>query len=207
MPGLNGNDIVEFRLAGTLFGQKVLNVFHYRVEFDSGLPTYAQAIKAAADGFGVGTNNPTLALLACACAAYTLDGIWAQRIYPTRDRGYYSAFALPGTNAGTCGSGNQSATIEKWSWVGTRHGIGATHVPGVPQESQVDGKWNNAYTTLLTALAGKIATPYSPPTDTACVMTPVILNRAAKAASVALNGTSVQSTVRVMRRRTIGVGK
>lgn len=207
MAGINAGNVIEYRLQGRLFGQITLNTFHYYVQFDSSLPTYSQSIQAAANGFSTGTNNPTLALLAAQTAEFTLDGIWAQRIYPTRDRAFFSSLSLPGVNTGTCAAPNQAATIEKWSWEGGRHGIGSLHIPGVPVEQQLLGLWTNTYRTILETVATRMKANYAPPTDTPCIQLPVILNRANKPNSKELQGTTVQGTVRVMRRRTIGVGK
>jgi hypothetical protein len=207
MAGLNSSDIVEVKVIGTLFNQRTLNVFHYRIEADSGEPVYADAITAFANGFDAGTQSPVLAMLACQCPEYTLVGCSAQRVYPTRDRAYFSASGLPGTYAGECTQTNLAATIEKWSWTGGRHGIGSMHLPATPTEAQVAGSWVGPYLTLLASIAARLKLPYTPSEDPDCVAQPVIYNRINKSASLPLQGATVKPTIRVMRRRTVGVGE
>lgn len=206
MAGLNSFDLVQTTFIGKLFEQEVLNVFYYRIGTPSTSSNYMVAIKNWAQYAGSGTTSMAPVLLACQAPEYTLMGIRAQRVWPTRDRYYYQVLDLPGTHADACTSPNQSAVIERYSAGGNRKSVGSTHIPGVPSTAMDEGRWTAGYRTLLQAVADRMLIDHITTLET----TEGHLEITGKTSMGVTNpvvGSIVKDTVRVMRRRTIGVGR
>lgn len=206
MAGINAGDVVQFKLYGRIFEQQTINVFNYVCTDASVQSTYLAAIQNATEFFASGTNNPTLAIIAAACPQWTLEYITGQVVAPMRMRFWKHTVNEPGTFDGVCESPNQAATIEKWSSVGGRKGVGSTHLAGVPTNGMEDGRWGAAYLAALVTVGNRIKSIYDPALGGG-VYVPIITGKTFTPANLFIQGTIVQSTVRVMRRRTIGVGR
>jgi hypothetical protein len=205
MAGLNENDIVEVTMIGSLFGQTIRNVFHYRVLTASSAITYVQAAFHIAQNFDAGPDSPGLPILAASAPQYVWDKTRVQRISPTRDVYVESTVALPGTNE-VATTSNVSSVITKRGGLGNRHNIGSVHIAAPPTAAQVAGKWNAAYMLKLEAVAGNMTKLLKWALD-GLELRMCIYNRKVAIESKLVEFTQPQDTVRVMRRRTLRVGE
>lgn len=205
MAGLNANDILAVTLKGTLFGQTVLSTFHYRVLVGSVETTYIPAAQAFADAFSAGVDNPTLAMLAAQSPQYTLDSIRVQRLFPARETYVDSPVGLPGTNANACTASNVAATISKRGPLANPHNKGGVHIPGVSALNATAGVWDAPFLTLLNEVALRMRAIYNVPLSLS-QSEMVIFNKGNPNISTTMVATTPQTTVRVSRRRTVGVG-
>lgn len=193
--------ILECTIRCTVNAQTTLSVFHYKLQDSLGLPDGDSAI----DAFNLEWNDTLDFVGAYAgCMAENVDLVQLvyQWIYPTR---YHRVIKAPSVlNGGlvdTCNAPNVAQVITRSGDIADRHGIGTTHVPGLGTGSYADGELLAGQKVLLDTLAGFMDDKYR--TDT---MFPVLYNRTNPAQSRVITRAAAQSTVRVMRRRTVGVG-
>jgi len=206
MAGLNTGDILQISFVGTLFSQRVLNVLHYRVTADSTSPSYVTAAGAVGFQMQSGVVTPGLAMLAAQGPEYNLDYIRVQKVNGTRLRYVDYAVNLPGTVAGNCTAPNIAATITKKTENGTRHGIGSLHLPGIPSNGYANGVLDATYKLLVDAISARLINPFTVQLETTQCQ-PILWSKSIDPVYHPLTNTVVQNTIRVMRRRTVGVGK
>lgn len=205
MPGLDTGEIVSVTFWGTLFAQRVMNVLHYRVTTPSTTDSYEVAAKKVGDAMHTGVVTPGLTMLAAMGSEYTMNEVRVQRVHPTRGRYVSSNVDLPGTHAGDCTSPNVSAVIIKKSASVSRHGLGTFHLPGIPETGYSAGFLTPAYQLLIDAISATLVNPTTVVGD-ALVVAPVIWTPADGEVYYPIIGTTVVSTLRIMRRRTVGLG-
>lgn len=205
MAGLNTGEIVSITFMGRLFGQRVMNVLHYRVTASSTDPTYEGAAYKLAAAMQVGTASPGLSMLAAQGPEYRLESIRCQLVHPVRERYVEYPVNNSGTNAGNCTSPNVSAVIIKKAAAITRHGLGTFHLPGIPETGYVAGALTGAYTTLMTTIAAKLLNDVTPVLEVLTVQ-PVLWTPADGIVYFPLVTAYVIPTLRIMRRRTVGLG-
>jgi hypothetical protein len=205
MAGLNTGDIVEVTMIGSLFGQTIRNVFHYRILNESTAVTYVQAAFAFAADFDAGTDSPGLAILSASAPEYRWKTTRVQRLFPQRDTYVETTVDLPGTST-TCTTSNLAAVITKRGALGNRANIGSVHIAAPPAAGQIDGTWYSTYLTKLQAVAACMTTLYTVPLETMDARM-VIYHRKNPELSAQVEFTQPRDTVRVMRRRTLRVGE
>lgn len=205
MPPVAVGDIIQVTMKGRANDQTTLTVFHYQtVVAPSGTDGVVQ-IKNFADGFDAGIQSPGPALLQCISETWTWESTRAQNIYPNRQIYVDSLVDLPGIRPDTCTAQNVSAVITKRGAFAGRRYIGSTHIPGI-----ASGDYNNGLLTpdlkgLMALAAQRYKLPYTP-TLGGGEYRMIIFNRANPALSLGIEATTVQPELRVMRRRTVGLG-
>lgn len=202
---INAGEIIEVVYEGTLLGQKILNTLHYKVTVPSGTPSVLTALGFFGATFTGGSVSPTLAFLNCLPQNYTLDRIRFQKITAPRSIASYKNIGLPGTRPVNVESSNQAIVISKRAEVAGRHNIGSLHLAGVAQQDMDMGKVGFSLLAQMSILASKMAN-LVPATGDPLEAVPVILNRLNPALSELLYQPYPQTTVRTMRRRTVGLG-
>lgn len=129
-----------------------------------------------------------------------------QTIKPQR----YVSRTYPSTIQGNLATGNQTnlaAVITRRAVLAGRRYIGGVHIP-LPDSNAVavSGVLTNVYKTVLAALSLKMFQAFNLPVGGSTVdLFPLIYHRGTGGYSD-VNDAIVQPTVRVMRRRTVGVG-
>jgi hypothetical protein len=206
---LQVDDLFYVTFKGRLFGQRMLNTFYYAcfqlpIVNITRWTAYSQLRDTliAADGLKE-------KLLACIAPQYTLEAIRLQIVSPIRLAFREFQDGASGNHADQCDTPNIAASVERRCELADRHGVGRIQVPGCPTSAQNAGVWKDPYITKLNALATVLAqdVDYSagaawhpslafsdglvPPTWTS---SPII-------------GAEAKSTIRVMRRRTVGEGE
>lgn len=198
------NDKVRLTVIGTLFGQSIQNVFDYQILVNSTQGDTSIALADMAQAFFQGTN-PGLSMLACQSPQYVNTGVRAQVITPARSRFILDPTGEPGTHPSDCTVPNIAATITKYGPFGTRSNIGSTHIAGIPDGVVSAGTFVPAYQTLLNTFASRFTNIFTVPAETTEARM-VIFQTATPLNTRAVVQAVARTTVRTMRRRTLGVG-
>lgn len=193
--------ILEASIQGRSAGQLTLSVFHYVLDTPGGVADGAAEI----DAFNLEWNTSLdfVGVYADCCSTeFAIENIVYQWIYPNR---YRRVIKTPAETAGTVSQPsfppNVSGAITKQADVATRHGIGTLHMPGVPNGSNDDGYVTISQKARYGALGTFLSAPYRTST-----LFPVLYRRLAPNASAVVTAATVRDTMRVVRRRTVGVG-
>lgn len=193
--------ILEATIQSVLFSQTCLSVFHYQLSDSLGLPDGDAAI----NGFNTEWNDLldfVGAYAGCCSQELAFVNIVYQWVYPTRyHRVLKTPVVLLGEVANPSEPPNVAQVVTRSADKANRHGIGTTHIPALPQTTWTAGSLNDGQYNLLNVFAGFQANKYV--TNT---MIPVLYNRANPAQSLPVTAAIPRRTVRVMRRRTVGVG-
>ncbi len=200
-------DILELKILGTLLNQRVMTVLHYRIaSYVSSAPevTDTGAILDEIIGGTVGAT-PLASILDCQADNYARNTCTLQKVAPTRsiyiDRGAPGV----GTIADSCTLPNVSGVMTKRGAAGGRRGIGGMHFPGLPPSMYTDGSITAAYGVLMIAAQANLLAVLTT-TLPAATLVPVIYNPGATPNHQDIAILEIQTTVRTMHRRTVGLG-
>jgi len=206
MPDIAVGNIVQVRIEYECLGQKDLSVLHWRVK---------QA-NAGVELFSFLKNNVTTELVEpgglCELLTVTMSNqckvsaAVAQVIKPIRYRHVARACNWVGQEAFVIGTNNLACAVTQSGILAGRGKSGRTSVPGRAQKWQVDGKWEAAVTTQLQTVFDQWRTVDWTPATSGVTMEPIIYNPSTGAINL-VTACLPQSTIRVMRRRTLGVGQ
>lgn len=201
-------DCIEVRIETTLAGQKCFNVLHYSVSSTGGggPVTDGQAyLQALAAEIMTGATNICAKMRARQTQAAVITTVFAQKILTPRYRSVRVNSAVTGSIDDTPASPNLSRTLSKLSEIAKRGATGSFHLAGFPQADYTAGVFPPAVAAgdgqLMTAILQSQA-----PVPGSAVLTPIILQRRPTVAYNNIEGMVSQPTVRVMRRRTVGLG-
>lgn len=205
--------ILEVSYAGKLAGQKTLTVLHYSLTALAPGPTVdGDLITAAAAGTVFNLEGPGGILaeyLECISQDFELSRIRYQWVNPVR---YSYIEEIPvtalGLFVGASMPPNIAAVVGKRNDSTGRLNRGSVHLPGVPVVAVEDGLLTSPATSRYADYGSIIkqshALTFSGGTAT---ITPVIYHAAVPSASPSFNAFIVMPEVRIMRRRTVGVGE
>lgn len=205
MPVQAVGDIILISFDGVMLNQRLNSSFRYKVGSVVGGPTnnaFAAAIEAAI----IAAGNLVPKFLACCPPSYLLNFIWVQTIAPVRVQ--KSIFSL--SNVGTFGfdasTANVATVITRRGDLANKHNVGSLHVPNANLDTNASGGTisanqltanNTLGTQMLQAITvGALGSIF-----------PVLWNGGPTTNSTSITSTQSQLTTRVMRRRTVGVGK
>lgn len=203
---ITNNQVYRVTYDLTMFGQKLMNTFSYRVGVIGSEPdtdTLCDNIETVLSGL----TNLEAKYRACLPPQVTIANTWIQVIYPTRIRKKVYVRNLAGLWTGVALTANTAVSIERFGAVANRHNIGRVQLPSGDDVTSMNNGLvaAGAYTTALTALATQI--PANLSTIGGTVMNPVLVQSPVNANYNYITGANLQPTMRVMRRRTVGVGK
>lgn len=204
-------DIYVITSRGSAFGQTVLGTYHYSITTITGTPTELQVatefltqVRGGPGGVGQLENT----LLPMMPPDYTLNEWWAQKIEPVRFRKAIYGRNVVGTHASSTEANNQAAVLTRVCEFAGRPFVGGLHVGPIPQAATVqdNGLVAAAYNTLLQNHAVKVVLPINGTIAATFTAVPILYHRTTH------NGTPItaafpQSSLRVMRRRTLFLGK
>lgn len=204
---LPANSVIECAFVGRLSGQRVLNLFHYRVLTPA--PTTVtpaaeldQLLAILADP-GVGSIKGFY--LAAVPNNYTLEQITVQGIRPIRLRRQFTPINEAGFG-GTATTPNVQASITAVTNFGGRDQVGGQRVPASPTNA-TGGNWTGPYVSTL----GNLASAWKQDVDNVGLGSKyrrVIFHRKQQGVNewTDIQDMFPQPTSRVIRRRTVGVG-
>lgn len=202
-------DIVVLTIFSTWNSQRYLNVLHYQCKnlpMDTHYALCMNDLIAAVQSDAVTSIVPKLAL--CMGVDASITEVRAQRVYPTRDYYISDNTVIQGGGVDQCTAGNLSAVITKQSTHVGRGRSGSFHVPAIPESAYASGFITANYLQLLEPLAENIDVTQVSGAGGNDVWGPGMFNPnlGALANWSDIARVKIQDTVRVMRRRTVGVG-
>jgi hypothetical protein len=198
------NDIVEISIEGKINDQQTISTFHYRVGSISGafpmfgqLAAFLTALRADDKLFNSYQH----------VTSDQLDrlNMYAQVIYPIRYR-YTNDEAPDETGAvdSLAFPPNVQASITRAAERAGRRYVSHLAVPAVPIGAIVDGKVTDAYKLDLLSLANEMVASYVLPSG--AELNPVIFHPQFSPIFDQITFAFPQTTSRVQRRRTVGLG-
>lgn len=189
------------------FEQHLMSTFVYGVSSLTPPVTQAQAFavlhtKVTGVGGLITTYRNVL------CPEFLVSSVWYQVISPSRYAKYEftSGLGLGTFAAGAASSANQAAVILRRGDGASRKQISTLHVPiGQDSDCQANGGIGGGIETPLDTLASQLKDSITTAT-TVIQFDPVINNGPNATDFTPITITSVKPWVRVMRRRTVGLG-
>jgi len=140
-------------------------------------------------------------------STFLFDEVRCQGWYPQKTTQVKTTIGLTGSHSGACSTANVSISVQKITETYGRKGIGRTAFAGIPidvmEEGRFFGSYLNSWNLAYGAFRGQITIPSGGGVYNWCIFN----------AGPAQPGGSIvtahfpQPTVRVQRRRTVGVGK
>lgn len=209
--GLAVGDIVSMSFSGVCLGQRILLTHNLRVTTAaSGSTTVQQDLTALAEY--VDPAQPARigeAYLACMPSNYTLSYVQTQALYPTRSAYWREVYGEVGTFDGPAATApNLAGVITLGTALAGRRQIANKHVgplsPDGYNAGLIGATQLAAFETFASYLRAIIAIP------TSCTYTPIVYHRTGDGPAAKFDNvtrSTIQNTVRVMRRRTVGLGE
>jgi hypothetical protein len=198
------NTVWQMTFRYAMNGQILLNTFHY-VQKTSSVADYV--------AYAIAFNSQIVALGALKdkikdvlCNTCQLTNIIYQPIKPIRYQAVVAVVGENGTMLGDPLPQNVGQTIERRGIVANRHNMGSLHLPPPSVAGVSGGLLTGIQITNLNIVAAALLLVIAPPL-TPAVMVPYLIPRDPDSPYVPLASAAAQTTVRVLRRRTVGVGK
>lgn len=204
------DDIFLVTTVGECADQTILNTFYYRID-ELGvapLPTDLQAQSILADAlFGVADILKS-AFLDCLPQNYTLNDVWVQKVFPARYRKTVESQAAEGTILADALATNLAAVVSRFGIEANRHNIGGVHIGPVPTgtDYQIDGQITGTYKSKLITLGGAMLEEVDLLGSNKIKWVPTLFAATGTPVHADIMTTVAQNTLRVMRRRTVGLG-
>lgn len=201
--------LIEVRVTTEVAGQSCLNVLHYTVRAGAAPitngPAYLDAINVLA------LNDDGLWPLVLRMTGRMADpavirSVASQAVFPTRYRAVTRTSDRPGVAEEPAMPPNVALTITKATDSGARGSTGAFHLAGAPLSAATAGRWSLGYIGGTATLASLLFASFTP-VDGLGTLDPVLWRRTPPGGTRPVVTTIIQPTVRVMRRRTVGVGQ
>jgi hypothetical protein len=206
MPSLAVGDVCLVTYRGSLNSQRILNTFVYGVQAFTGTPDQSLALDALVAKLNT-TGNLTDKYLNCVPADYTLAQIWAQVIRPLRWAKHIYPQGTAGNGGNASVTSNLAMSITRRGARGRRKDVSSLHVPVSGDVSEVNGGFLQTGILISgNALALQLRTLVATTTP-AVDWVPVIFNGPTFIDVTPITAAFAQDTVRVMRRRTVGLGE
>jgi len=205
---LSAADIFQVKFEGSFGNDDVQNVFYYAVTSVSGAAQSSQASFTALDAVLKAPAGLANLMLLLSPTQYSLDNIRYQVIKPVRQVAYPIQAGLNGLNTFDTLAGNVAFCLTKRGDRAGRKYISTTHVIGTTDPAiMAAGSLTGAAITLAENIASFMKNTIS---FTAggidYVVAPVIYHPSDPLNPTPITSVLVQSTTRVMRRRTVGLG-
>jgi len=205
MANLTAGDRVLVTIVGQYLGQTTMNTYPYVVDTAPVVPVpYATAMAALNTALDAGD---TLANTQRGCCPQNWIHVstWCQVIYPTRLRKFAFAHDGPGLFAETDSfTANLQASIERYSEETGRREQGAVRIPiGTDVTCIEDGSVTPELFTALVLHSVQMKTPL---TVSGYSLVPLVGVGKPIESSLKVFGCEAKRTVRVIRRRTLGLG-
>lgn len=203
------NSVLELSFRGVVDGQRTLTIRHYTnaVAVPPGVPdrlfleTFLNAVKPGG-AMDLGTDY-----LAVCAADFQLTAMRVQIVAPARLRFLEDPIGAAGTQAGNTQATNINGTITFRTDKSGRDQLGTIHPPALAEGTYANGLILPAFRDKLSALGDTLSGLVVLPGDMG-IWRPCIWHktRVGSAATDGITDYSVGDTVRVMRRRTVGLG-
>lgn len=212
---LDIGDLIEVKVNSSIFGQRIITTFPYRVREPSFAPNVNTLLQGIADYFMSGTVSPGLSFVACCPQNLNIDTITAQVVYPYRARFRTSVYNQPGTDPNDATSANSAGSVERATDFAGRSEVGRVSIPALAPANQVSGLISAGMLAKMSTLGSKMLNVWSNPLiDPLLELQPVIIHRKKNATTNhwEIVGASTctysrpQLEVRTQRTRNLGKG-
>lgn len=203
-------DIFQFRFLGQVNNQTTISVFNYVVSLITG-STLANDCADAINTRMTGAGGVAADALPVLPSNWSGAGVECQRVYPRVWRTVIRSqvWAPDGTNASVANTSNVSQCITRRTNGAGRSQVSDLHLPcPTATAAIINGYLSAAQQALLATYSVDLYQSFSVLTG-AVVLIPVIWHKAPPVAADyydAVTGVKVQTTVRTMRRRGVGLG-
>jgi len=178
MPALAVNDLVEMKIFGSIFNQRTITTFAYRVSTASTGTNMNTLLQGCADYFDNGAVAPGLAFYDCCAQNWESDYITAQTLYPVAYRAALSITGLPGTDPFDAVTANSAASIERATSLAGRGEQGRISIPAISPDRMADGLLTAPFIVKMQTLCEKMLNVWSNPLiDATLALTPVLVHR------------------------------
>lgn len=210
------NEIVEIKVLYRVNDQVCMNVLHYQAVGSTAGGTPFELTEGLLDDFIAITGSSVLDTMQDMMSNQAnIFDITGQGVWPTRFAVQHRAVDIDGENVNPVNAQNLAATIEKSGELGNRHNIGSFHLGGLPPGHFAAGELQAGSLGQLQSIADALKLHLVDGASTADWV-PVILNKSPIpntdpvryeiSGGTPISRTFAQSSARVMRRRTKGIG-
>jgi len=209
MPNAAVGDIAKVALYQTLYGQRVLNVFHYRLAEIVGTHPQSTVLQELATKFADETavNGVVNEMRSNVSEDLMFDLVRTQMVHPLPTVYRQSVIALPGLIAQPAGTSNVALSITLKTERFGRRGLGRKQIAGIDQAGYEGGFLTALSLTAFAVVGQAMELPIETTTGT-CVWVPVIYHGPSfEVPYDVVTDSVVQDTVRDMRRRTVRLGE
>lgn len=197
-------DIILVTVEARLNNQQVMTLFPWRVK--SGTSADGKGALSALNAVLLSDDGLVDTYQKCMSEDVKQVRVKSQKIHPNRFA-YIEQFS-PNPNglvAQDMMGPNTAVVVTRKGDGATRHDIGNVHLYGVPKSFTTDGEVNGtgtvAYNALQVNMTSEVTFGLAP-----LVIEPIIFNRTTPSASHVVTSAVLQFPLRVMRRRTVGLG-
>lgn len=203
------NDLFLMNAVGSVFGQRTILTNWYSINaINPGVAeTTVNTILLDAVRGGGGGDNYETKLRAVMPPEWTLDRWTVQKIHPVRYVSQSATRGVAGTHAASCETANQAAALTFSTILAGRNQISTKKIGPLPLGAtvQADGFLVAAYKTLLGSLGTGMETTIVD-AGTGLSAFASIAHRDPPGSYTIILAHQVGDTIRVNRRRTVGVG-
>lgn len=205
MPVLAVGDVIRVTWFNRLFAQRILMVCHLRC---TTAPTGTNILAQLDEITSVVNNNTTFPLQGLqplTAPDVSFDSVRAQRVSNPRSVYSEAAVGINGTHADQARTANVALSVEKRSLHPGRRGIGRIQVGGLPATKLANGMWDSTFVNDVNTWAQGWLDPL-PVQSLGGIYKWIIPTNGPVTSDDDIIALQAKSTVRDMRRRTVGVG-
>lgn len=184
--------------------QLILNTLHYEYDKPGGAPDYTVPCTELINLFQV-VGDLQSKVQAITVSTYQLVQWIVQPVYPDRLAPVVKPLGIFGNNSSPPAPQNVAAVVSKLSPIATRYGRGSWHQGGLASTDSVGGNITGAVVPLLNNVGQLISQERT--LLTSGLAHPILWNKKVPGRKVIIDNYRTETTSRVMRRRTVGVGK
>lgn len=201
-------DAIMVTLVGKFLGQTTMNTYPYRAHITTGAPP----VVGACQGLLTAINLPGGLVdthARCRPSNSVVDSLWAQDVRPIRWRAQKMAVSVPGLFTDVdSGTANIQASIERYGEAANRHNLGAVRIPiGTSNDCIVEGVITEDLRDKLEDHADQmILSKTVSGTGWQVSFIPLVGLSKESLQLIDLVNCEIKDTVRVIRRRTVGLG-
>jgi len=201
-------DIVAVKINGLLLGQRTITTFHYFVASPGSSPSTIAALDQFNAYFAAYAFGPYATFLECVPVTWVNEFNTVQQVTPVLSVARFNVLVDPGTR-GAATTANLAAVVTKGTNFGGRDQVGSWHLPGVAAADQTGGDLIAALEAKMVLFGTSTLLSLTDPV-TGIVFSPGLFHRNPEAPLTStitpLTRAVPQTTIRVMRRRTVGFG-
>lgn len=199
--------IVEVRLNMEMNGQRLMNIGHFRNDVGATIVAGVDSLTYALGQMFAAAGRTTLVYKEGLASALRLEYADAQLIYPNRYAYVRRDISTDCDRAEEPLPQNVQGSYTKKVITAGRNRTGRMEVPGFTINDYSDGLWLASALDTLQLIGDEWATPLPFSALVSDTLTPIVYRRSAPLTSEEIVATEPRQTVRVARRRTVGVGQ